>query len=112
MRKFKRFTAALMTAITAVCLCCISVTAEASTVFGDANGDGTVNIIDLVRLKKITVGVAEIDELYLVDADYDGKISSTDLAYCRKVLLGLTQYGTVTSLEITENSTDIPTEQW
>ncbi len=112
MRKFKRITAIVITIVLAVCLCSISVMAESSPVFGDANGDGMVNIIDLVRLKKATVGLSEVDELYLVDADYDGEISSTDLVYCRKVFLEVTQYGSVSSLEVTTQVTDIPTQQW
>lgn len=55
--------------------------------YGDLNGDGVVNVKDLVRLKKILVSLAESSGAS-ADIDQSGKIDSLDLNILRKILLG------------------------
>ena len=54
----------------------------------DVNGDGKVNILDLVRLKKILAGVSK-DDFGTADIDGDGNIQTADLVTLRKVILAL-----------------------
>ena len=54
---------------------------------GDLNGDGEINIIDLVRLKKVLVGSAESGRT-TSDLDRNRDTNSADLIILRKFLLG------------------------
>lgn len=58
---------------------------------GDANGDGNVNITDLIRMKKYAAGSAEYTKATKTAADMDnnGSIDSIDLTIIRKLLLGV-----------------------
>ena len=60
---------------------------EASTTPGDVNGDGVVNVLDLVRLQKFLSG----EDVSLVDADFngDGVINVLDLLRLKKFLAGM-----------------------
>lgn len=60
---------------------------EASTTPGDVNGDGVVNVLDLVRLQKFLSG----DDVSIVDADFngDGVINVLDLLRLKKFLAGM-----------------------
>ena len=55
---------------------------------GDANGDGNIDLLDLVRIKKY---LADPDNVRIDNADYtgDGTVDSLDLAGVRKYLLGI-----------------------
>ena len=55
---------------------------------GDINGDGKIDIRDLVRIKKY---LTDPDSIVVYGADYngDGRIDSLDLAGIRKLLLGI-----------------------
>ena len=62
---------------------------------GDINGDKTINIIDLVRLKKYLVNQPLGDENPIIintidkcDLDEDGSIETSDLVLLRRFLLG------------------------
>jgi hypothetical protein len=56
-------------------------------VVGDANNDGEFDARDLVRLKKISVGL--INEMAIAaDFNGDGVIDATDIASARTLLLG------------------------
>ena len=55
-------------------------------IIGDANGDGSVDIRDLVRMKKLA---ANDDYTQSADLISDNKIDSLDLAEIRKYLLGI-----------------------
>lgn len=65
-----------------------SVEVQLNWIRGDANGDLSINIIDLIRVKKTTAGVS-CDVNYEYNSDYDesGTVDSADLAALRKVLL-------------------------
>ena len=54
---------------------------------GDLNGDGVINAIDLVRLKKVLSGSAESDRT-TSDIDRNRDTNSLDLTILRKFLLG------------------------
>lgn len=58
---------------------------------GDTNGDGTVDIIDLIRLKKHIAGVMTLTGIDFDTADIDknGILNSADLTRIRKILLGV-----------------------
>ena len=62
-------------------------TESAPKVVGDANGDKTTDIRDLVRLKTVLAGLSE--ETENADVDNNGVIDSFDLAALRKILLGI-----------------------
>ena len=57
-------------------------------VWGDANGDGAANILDIVRLRKVLAGVQVEVDFTTADFDGDGVISSLDLMRLRKLLVG------------------------
>ena len=54
---------------------------------GDVSCDGSVNVIDLVRLKKNNLNLIEND--YVSDLNSDELISSADLVILRQILLGI-----------------------
>lgn len=58
---------------------------------GDVNGDGNVNVIDLVRLKKHIAGILTLTGISFTAADFDKNniVNSTDLLVLRKMLLGI-----------------------
>ena len=62
---------------------------EVVPVNGDANGDGFVNLKDVLQLRKYIAGIVkEIDE-NLADCDRDGNISMKDVLLLRKFIAGL-----------------------
>ena len=54
--------------------------------YGDVTGDGTINILDLIRFKKILANAAS-DNYLNTDLDGNGKIDSADLIMLKKMLL-------------------------
>lgn len=62
-------------------------TESAPKVLGDANGDKTTDIRDLVHLKSVLDNPSEYTEN--ADVDNNGVIDSFDLAALRKILLGI-----------------------
>ena len=58
---------------------------------GDVNGDGNVDILDLIKSKKYIAGVAALTdtEFRSVDLDGSGNVGSEDLVILRKKLLGI-----------------------
>ena len=55
---------------------------------GDLNGDMTINVIDLVRAKKISVGSAEAYNTHVAAFNETGTITSVELILLRKYLMG------------------------
>ena len=78
-------------------VCNISLTNQeppVEAVYGDANGDGKVDLLDLVRAKKLAAGAeitAEGYEDYIanIDIDGDGDILADELIPLRKLILGV-----------------------
>ena len=56
--------------------------------FGDLNGDGKINILDFVRLKKILIGSSESNGVSS-DLDNSGDTNAADLTIFKKFLLGI-----------------------
>ena len=54
--------------------------------YGDVTGDGTINILDLIRFKKILANAAS-DNYRNTDLDGNGKMDSADLIMLKKMLL-------------------------
>ena len=54
---------------------------------GDVNGDGDVNILDLVRANEYLEGLVDTIPDYSFDMNDDGKIDADDLTALKKVLL-------------------------
>ena len=55
---------------------------------GDANGNGEVNIVDLIRIKHYTTNTSvAIDPA--ADINVDGNIDSNDMVLLKKILLGI-----------------------
>lgn len=64
-----------------------------SSAAGDMNGDGSVDIRDMVCLKKYFAGMAEICKRN-ADVTVDGSISAEDMSELKKFLLGMTSLTT------------------
>ncbi len=60
-------------------------------VYGDTNGDGKVNALDLLRIQKNILKISSLNGLYNTagDTSKDGKISALDLLQVQKQLLGI-----------------------
>lgn len=59
-------------------------------VYGDLNGDGKVNVIDIARLQKVLTRISEETELIKISADLkeDSKLDLNDLARLQKLATG------------------------
>ena len=62
--------------------------ADADFLPGDANGDGDVDVLDLVRLRKSMAGQQVELKLSCVDLNGDGQADGLDLLLLRKLLVG------------------------
>ena len=60
-------------------------------VYGDNNGDGKINALDLLRVKKQILGVIELNsDLYKgADTNRNGKVDALDLLKIQKEILGI-----------------------
>lgn len=98
MKKIKK----LMSLLCAVLICSgIGLTASAANAWGDnivndhfsikgdVNTDNSLDVRDLVRLKKQLAGVEVEINSDMADIDDSGAIDTTDLASLRKMLLGI-----------------------
>jgi hypothetical protein len=54
---------------------------------GDANGDGVVNIFDIIRVERIIVGLAV--ETPGADANQDGVVNVFDIIRIARIIVGL-----------------------
>ncbi|TYQ13027.1 UNVERIFIED_CONTAM: dockerin type I repeat protein [Acetivibrio alkalicellulosi] len=61
--------------------------------YGDVNGDGRINSIDYILVKRYILGIitefATEDGLKAADVDNNGSINSIDLSYIRRYILGI-----------------------
>lgn len=60
-------------------------------IYGDVNGDGKVNSVDLRRAQRHILGVIKVEGYFLTaaDANRDGKVNSVDLRRAQRYILGL-----------------------
>ena len=67
------------------------VTVAAGPVWGDVNGDGDVNMKDVLLLRKIIAGAEKVDEETeaRADVDGDGNVNMKDVLMLRKVIAGV-----------------------
>lgn len=56
-------------------------------VFGDANANNTVDILDLIRVKKYAANQTDVISFDAVDFDYNGNVDAHDITIVRKILL-------------------------
>ena len=71
------------------CLAAFGVSAEdASTFICDVNEDGSLNLKDLLLLKKVVAGAEELKVITYADVDGDGNVTVKDLSALRKVIAG------------------------
>ncbi|EPR09958.1 GDSL-type esterase/lipase family protein [Ruminiclostridium papyrosolvens] len=90
--------------VVSICLCVSSVcnatqttsqvvTAAASGLIGDLNGDSAIDALDYSLMKQFLLGtVTDLpvqDDLYAADLDGDAKITALDLSLSKQYLLGL-----------------------
>ena len=75
-----------------------------SYVLGDANFDGFVNVLDIVRLKKFLASEASEINLVAMDDNIDGILNSEDITAFEKILLGKESYGAYSQGEVIWNS--------
>lgn len=90
MKKIFSLILALMMLITMPALVCNAALVSDGTnyyQYGDVNTDGEVNILDLIRLKKITINITVEYNMSTADINSDGNINSADLIGLRKMLL-------------------------
>lgn len=66
-----------------------------STVIGDVDGDGRLNMKDVLAERKIVARILDIPEAYRANADvnFDGHINIKDVLLIRKAIAGLTTLG-------------------
>lgn len=90
----------------AICFSCCAVQAKeitADPMVGDANGDGKVNLLDIITVRKSLVSLYVKINSSNADIDSDGKTTVLDLLLLRKGLVGLVKlddymYGTPSDL--------------
>lgn len=56
---------------------------------GDANGDGVIDVRDLVKMKKYIVGTSNDITFVAADLDCDDQIVARDLTLLKHILLGV-----------------------
>lgn len=78
--------------IAAVLLCSAAFTASAATLYGDANADNTVDVRDVVRMKRHMADSSIEINIEAIDDDESGTVSASDVVKLRKVLLGDAAY--------------------
>lgn len=68
-----------------------SSTSDVTSGTGDVNGDGKINVLDIVKLQRIIVGLETADSAMLAVADLngDGKITVLDIVKIQRHIVGL-----------------------
>lgn len=94
---FIRLSVVTLAAILSLCMLSVSAATGSddgivsfSSVRGDINGDGDIDVRDLVRLKKYTAEIGGIKIVeYNSDLNGDGKYNAEDLSELRIMLLNM-----------------------
>ena len=74
---------------------------------GDVNGDGKINIVDYIRLKKHFISGADNgNSAEGADVNSDGSLTTTDLIALRNILLNVTDPGNGNEEPVTEYPID------
>lgn len=62
-------------------------------IYGDANGDGKITVVDLLKVQKQVLNTENLPSAYKIaaDANKDGKVDVRDLLVVQKQVLGTTQ---------------------
>ena len=75
---------------------------------GDVNADGSLDILDMIRFKKVRAGIAEYTSPNAADINGNGYINTIDAAMIKRLLLGLTDYGSVPEVAMIAPDTAYP----
>lgn len=79
-----------MLAIIFVAVICLTASfgcLASGAVFGDADANGTVDIRDLIRVKKYAASQTDVISFDAVDFNYNGTVDADDVAIVKKILL-------------------------
>ncbi len=76
---------------------------------GDANGDGAINMKDVLGLRKFIVGLEDLADWDAADVNNDANIDMKDVLLVRKYLAGIGTLPTRTSILPTTTTTTVPT---
>ena len=88
------FSVCVTVALTVGLLCCFSLSASAATIkLGDANGDGEVNMKDVLLVRKYMAGSAVEMDMLAADATDDGAVNMKDVLAIRKHVAGIEKLG-------------------
>ena len=75
-------------------LCCFTLSASAATIkLGDANGDGDVNMKDVLLVRKYMAGTSVEMDMLAADATDDGAVNMKDVLAIRKHVAGIEKLG-------------------
>lgn len=99
MKKIKTliaFAAVLIVSVT-MCFSLISASAYSSTVMGDVNSDGKLDIKDATYIQKSLVDLEVLNDHQnaLADMDGDGRITISDVTSIMRAIVGLTDMPTI-----------------
>ena len=75
-----------------------------SFVLGDANFDGYVNLLDIIRLKKFLASEVSDVNFVAVDDNNDNTLNAEDVVSLKKIILGIDSYGAYSQGEANWNS--------
>lgn len=82
----------------------LKVSGNEAFVTGDASGDGEVNILDLIRMKKYLAGAQKEIVAIAADLNRDLSIGVEDMAFFRKTLLG---FFASTEIDLTDTESEV-----
>lgn len=109
----KKAISLFMATVLVGCVFCASfstLAAVASSVWGDVNGDKSVNMKDILALRKALAGLTVLENAQAGDVNYDGSVNMKDVLYLRKFLAHIvTEPERPSSGESTADTTAVPT---
>jgi len=91
MNTMNRFTKCLALTLSVLLLVICSVapaTAAGGALRGDVNGDGAVNLNDILLVRDIIFGEPDVNELWAADVNGDGNIDINDIIDIAKIIFG------------------------